>query len=857
MKHQSFLLKPIAFALACYLFSGMAHSAPYFDPTLLNLPEGTDVNDIDLSAFTQPDIVQPGRYVVSLQINKEDKGQHEIFFAANDKGEVTPEITPELLESLGVNIQSIPKLKALLHNEPINSLETIIPDSQVQFNVAKLSLNLNIPQIAMRQSERGAVPAELLDQGIPAFLMNYQINGSKQQYNGSSSSGKTKNQSIYVNLNGGINLGAWRLRSNYLYMDNEAKYAGNKTTYNQNQFSNTTVSRDIHALNSEIVMGETSTQNDVLDSVPLKGVRLLSNEQMEAKGNRGFAPQIRGIANSNSRITITQNGNTIYQTYVAPGPFIINDIYPTGTAGDLEVSIQEEDGSTRVFTQSFSSLPVMQRAGGAKYEISAGKYNGGITQGSKERNFIMGTLIYGLPKAVTIYTGMLGADQYWTGIIGTGFSLGTFGAMSMDITHASTKINDENKQGQSFRVRYSKNLSESGTSVDLTALRYSTKDYYSFADFNQAGYTLKDNAAPWLAGRQRSSLQSYINQSLGEWGSVYFRGMRSDYWGRKETITTLGIGYNGFYRGINYGLDYSISRSEGKGDWPENKQVSFNISIPFSLFSENKDVQNIYSNFQLSHDNSGRTYQQTGINGQFLDNKLTYQLNENSDNRDQKLNSSINLGYQGNKGYIGGGYSYSKENQLMYVNGSGGLVVHQGGIALSQYLGNSAAIIYAPQAAGTTINNGSTTVDSRGYAIVPHLSDYTQNIASLDVNTLPENVESKETSINLYPTKGAVVRANFNTVKGYQVMFTLTSKNSIPMGAIASLKQDSDTPNHNTISGIVGDNGRVYLSGLPEKGILVIKWGKDDNQTCHAPFDISTSAENAYSSLRNLNLSCQ
>lgn len=48
---------------------------------------------------------------------------------------------------------------------------------------------------------------------------------------------------------------------------------------------------------------------------------------------RGFAPEINGIAQSNARITVSQNGNVVYQTYVAPGPFSIKDLYPTGSSG--------------------------------------------------------------------------------------------------------------------------------------------------------------------------------------------------------------------------------------------------------------------------------------------------------------------------------------------------------------------------------------------------------------------------------------------------------------------------------------------------------------------------------------------
>ncbi|WP_321146953.1 FimD/PapC C-terminal domain-containing protein [Providencia alcalifaciens] len=86
-------------------------------------------------------------------------------------------------------------------------------------------------------------------------------------------------------------------------------------------------------------------------------------------------------------------------------------------------------------------------------------------------------------------------------------------------------------------------------------------------------------------------------------------------------------------------------------------------------------------------------------------------------------------------------------------------------------------------------------------------------------------------------------------------MITLQQPNNVPMGAIASLHQDDNTDDA-IISGIVSDNGRVYLSGLPESGQIVIKWGKSGSERCEAPFNMDKSTENAYSSLRNLTLSC-
>uniref|UniRef100_UPI0026187CD5 FimD/PapC C-terminal domain-containing protein n=1 Tax=uncultured Cedecea sp. TaxID=988762 RepID=UPI0026187CD5 len=57
----------------------------------------------------------------------------------------------------------------------------------------------------------------------------------------------------------------------------------------------------------------------------------------------------------------------------------------------------------------------------------------------------------------------------------------------------------------------------------------------------------------------------------------------------------------------------------------------------------------------------------------------------------------------------------------------------------------------------------------------------------------------------------------------------------VPFGAIATLTGASG--GHES-SGIVGDDGQVYLSGLPDKGTLNVSWGNDSDRQCRANFDI-------------------
>jgi outer membrane usher protein FimD/PapC len=73
-------------------------------------------------------------------------------------------------------------------------------------------------------------------------------------------------------------------------------------------------------------------------------------------------------------VVVRQNGYVIYQNTVAPGAFEINDLYPTGSSGDLQVTVKETDGSERHFVVPYASVPVLQREKHLRYSVTAGRY---------------------------------------------------------------------------------------------------------------------------------------------------------------------------------------------------------------------------------------------------------------------------------------------------------------------------------------------------------------------------------------------------------------------------------------------------------------------------------------------------
>ncbi|MEG9083308.1 fimbria/pilus outer membrane usher protein, partial [Escherichia coli] len=169
--------------------------------------------------------------------------------------------------------------------------------------------------------------------------------------------------------------------------------------------------RAVIPLKAQLTLGDSSAPADVFDSVPFRGVQLASDDDMLPDSLKGYAPVVRGIARTNAQVVIRQNGYQIYQSYVAPGAFEITDMYPTGGAGDLDVTIKEADGSEQHFTLPYASVPVLQREGRLKYALTGGQYRA-YNSSVEKTPFGQIAAIYGLQKGITIYGGGQGASKY-------------------------------------------------------------------------------------------------------------------------------------------------------------------------------------------------------------------------------------------------------------------------------------------------------------------------------------------------------------------------------------------------------------------------------------------------------------
>lgn len=90
-------------------------------------------------------------------------------------------------------------------------------------------------------------------------------------------------------------------------------------------------------------------------------------------------------------------------------------------------------------------------------------------------------------------------------------------------------------------------------------------------------------------------------------------------------------------------------------------------------------------------------------------------------------------------------------------------------------MNDTVVLIKAPGAAHVSVENQTgVRTDWRGYAVQPYALNYRENRIALDTNTLANNVDMDDAVINVVPTYGAVVRADFKTHIGLKVIMTAT-----------------------------------------------------------------------------------
>ncbi|MEA8876507.1 fimbria/pilus outer membrane usher protein [Citrobacter freundii] len=818
-----FALNTLTFAILTA--SGSVCADDYFNLSVLET--GTPLENTGaLEAFLQHNGLSPGRYLTSIVWDQDRIDKRNLnYLLSKDNSKLIPQFTKAELCELGVKVDTVPALNNVNEDTLLGDISEYIADGRYDFNPETQVLQLRIPQIYRDRKISGESNPTFWDDGIPALWTSYYISGSHQQ------SGGQNNASNWASLNSGMNIGPWRLRN-----------TSNWESDNGWQSINTTLGRDVKALRSQLQIGQTYTNGELFDSVQMTGVKLETDTSMQPSGLQGFAPVVRGIANSDAKVTIKQNGYTIYQTNVSPGPFEIRDLTQVTAGADLEVTVTEADGTERSFIQASSSVPIMQREGALKYSLAAGKYRD--VDNGEEPEFSQATAIYGLPFGITAYGGLQGASMYRAGLVGIGADLRDFGSLSMDLTAARTAFDDEraDANGQSWRAQYAKDFPLTNTTVTLASYRYSTSGFYTFQEaLDQRNNSYDDDSIYSYRDsyNRRSRLQLNLSQSLQSWGSVYANAYQQDYWGMEGHERSVSLGYSSSWQGVNWSLNYSMTKTPSTTN---DQQFSISMNVPLSRW-----LANAWGTYTLTSSKNGNSAHQVGVSGTLLeDNNLNYNLQQTYTDNDVGYGAYLSSRYRTSVGEFSANYSYQKDSKQWGYGAQGSVVAHSQGITLGQSIQDAFAIVHITDGDNVKIQNSrGVYTDYWGNAIVPTLTNYRRN--TITVNTQGrDDIDIQDASLDVVPTKGAVLKADFTARSGKRALLTLKHDQSVvPFGALLSM--DGTTS-------IVGDDGEVYVTGLKGTQRIEVQWGNTAQTKCTGSVSVP---ENMGTGILSATVNCQ
>lgn len=801
-----------------------------FDPHLF---KGSGLNAQLIERFNHPNQFEAGSYLVDVYVNRRFIYRENIIFSENGNKNKSVQacLSTSLLDKAGIlgdvefrklreeNPQAIQQFECL-------TLEQVAKGSQSDFDYSLLRLNLTVPQSLMHNLPRDYVNSAELNAGSSIAFINYTGN----YYRTENQINNIDYESAFLSLNGGINFGKWQYRQlSNISMNNEKETSVDHIR--------SYVQRPIDSLKSQLVLGQQYTSGRFLSGLSFKGLSLMTDERMRPESMRGYAPVIRGIAQSNAKVSIEQNGREIYQLTVAPGAFEINDLYPTNFDGNLKVIVTEADGTQHSTEVPYAAVPTSLRSGLSNYSIAIGQTD---LENSKDTFFTDLSYEQGINNQITLNSGLRFSPDYQAIALGGVYGSG-IGAIGANVTYSNAKLPSEKGQetldGWMANVTYSKTIQPTNTTIAIAGYRYSTLGYRELGDVIGLQHAW-ENGGTWASNSylQESRFQVNVSQQLGEYGTFYLAGSTQSYRDGRNRDTSFQAGYNKSFGLVSMSLNY-IRQKTYSLNGNEIKEERFDNFGGLSLYiplgrRRNPLTPTLSANYNRS--NQSDNYQ-LSVNGALdRDNSLNYNLGMGGDfDHDQSLNAGLYKRFSNVQ--LGFNTSYNEKYWQNSLNATGALAIHSGGITFGPYLGETFALVEVKGAKGAkVISSPYSKVDRFGYVLVPNIRPFRFNNIALDPSNMANNVELEGGEQRIAPYAGATVKLNFKTRKGYSLLIQsqLADQQIIPMGADV-LNQEKQ------VIGMVGQAGQIYVRVPNQDGQLTIRWGEDIHQRCELPYHIA------------------
>lgn len=772
-----------------------------------------DRNHIDLNQFSRAGYLLPGQYNLAVRINKAELPEQTISFIVPDddpKGS-EPCLTSELVSHLGLKESALRHIEWWHNGECMNTAS--LEGMTERADLGSGTLYLSIPQAWLEYISEGWDPPSRWDNGVTGAMFDYYVNAM------SAHQGKSgKQQTVSGNGTAGVNFGPWRLRADwqasYEHMAGETSNTQRKWDWNRYY-----AFRAITSLRAKLMLGENYLSSSMFDSFRFTGASLETDDSQLPANLRGYAPEVTGIAKTNAKVTITQQGRVLYETTVAAGPFRIQDLNDT-VIGKLDVKVEEQDGSVQTFQVDTASIPYLSRPGLVRYKVSTGKPSD-YDHHSQGPQFLTSEFSWGVDNGWSLYGGGLFAGDYDALALGLGRDLMAFGALSFDITQSRAVLPHQKvRKGGSYRLSYSKSFDEYDSQITFAGYRFSERDFMSMTQYLDTRYHSATNT-----GNGKELYTISMNKQFRDMNmSTYLNYSHQTYWDRDPNNTWSASASTYFDVGTFRNVSLNLSASRTKVNGTNDDVIYVSLSMPWG------DSSTLDYSGQLGGKGSSHS---VGYYDR-IDESNNYRISAGTTEGGDS-NASGYFTHEGDIAEMTGNASFSgSEYRSIGASLRGGMTATQYGAAFHR-TGNTG---------GTRMmvdTDGVSNVPVRGYGSVAHtnmfgkavisdISSYYRSSVNVDINMLPDDVDATRSVIQDTLTEGAIGYRKFGILSGHKAMaiVKLSDGSSPPFGATVTNKETIQT-------GVVGDGGSTWLIGLKDDGIMDVSWGGKVQCHIHLP----------------------
>ena len=754
-----------------------------------------------------------GQYYLDVTLNNKKPHRMELILTAEEEETGHPCFTSEWLKEAGVFINEeafADTFDSVRNCYLINKKES----ARTDLNISEQKMDISIPQAWLLSVNDGS----RWDYGINGMRLKYNGNFRKEMQRDKKNGYSDDSLNSFGNFNAIINAGRWILSSNVNATSNAMG-----TEFTTNDLSASTA---ISQIKGNLLLGRSQTRSELFSDFSFYGFSLLSDSKMRSLSKRGYAPVITGVASTTSRVTVEQDGYTIYSEVVPPGPWSFDDISSVSN-GNIFVTVEDSDGKKTITEYPVSTLPSLLRKGDYNYNFAIGQKakNTELSKAFSDGDgvFTLGSLDYGFDK-ITLNMSTILHERYQG--VGIGFSqtLGAFGAMSLGVNASHAEYDDNTtREGASATLKYAKNISDK-TDVQLLTYRYQSPGYTEFSNWdpretfiNRFGMDedfygndserISSYRYVQFSGREKARYEARLSHRFEK---AYVSGTfwQQSYWdrGRDSFGATLSASTN-IFDSVSVYLSGNYSRST----WTvtDEYSASIGVSIPFSY-----NKLRYYNNNNASYDRN---------NGMTLSSTTSTTLNERaglsvvaatSENRSHSAGISANYAFD--RIQTNASVNKSKHGTTLSGNVSGSVIATKPtGLMFSKEASDTIAVLKIKDTPGVTFNN-SLPSNSDGNAIT-YLSPYNPTTININPEHVPESTELLNTSYEVVPTEKAIIyrEFGFNHVKRYYLR-VYDKTGNVLSGGSAKTEQGIN-------AGFIASNGVLIMNLLAEPKELTIK----------------------------------